>query len=214
MTVQDVPSPIDFCDPRDARAWERTAQARPGRSDMFQVFGQELAVMGTRDLRVLDLGSGPGFLAEYLIDAIPAVRLTLLDMSAPMHRLAADRLGSRAARVAFVERSFKDEGWADGLGPFDAVITNQAVHELRHKRYATRLHSAVKGLLAPAGMYLVCDHFCGEGGFSNDQLYMTIEEQGTALREAGFPDVQPIARAGTMVMHRALGGHRDRVSSS
>jgi hypothetical protein len=39
---------------------------------------------------------------------------------------------------------------------------------------------------------------------------MTVEEQGTALREAGFPDVQLAAWAGTMVMHRAtLGGARE-----
>jgi hypothetical protein len=34
----DVPSPIDLHDPADARAWESTAQARPGRAEMFQRF--------------------------------------------------------------------------------------------------------------------------------------------------------------------------------
>ena len=142
-------------------------------------------------------------LAAYLLDTLPAVRLTLLDFSAPMHDLARARLGPRATRVNLVERSFKEPGWSQGLGRFDAVITNQAVHELRHKRYAAPLHAAVKDVLKPGGPYLVSDHFFGDGGLQNDQLYMTVAEQRDALLTAGFPEVQKVAAAGTLVMHRA-----------
>ena len=98
-----------------------------------------------------------------------------------MHALAAERLGERAASVRFVERSFREPAWVDGLGPFDVIVTNQAVHELRHKDYAATLHAQARTLLAPGGRYLVCDHFLGEGGLSNDQLYMTVDEQIDAL---------------------------------
>ncbi len=87
--------------------------------------------------------------------------------------MAAERLGERIAGVTFVERSFREPAWVEGLGPFDAVVTNQAVHELRHKDHAAALHAQVRPLLAPGGAYLVCDHFFGAGGLSNDQLYMT-----------------------------------------
>jgi SAM-dependent methyltransferase len=200
---QDVPSPIDLRDPRDAREWERTAQERPGRAEIFQAMGRELLALGNSDLTVLELGSGPGFLAAYLADTLPAVRLTLLDFSAPMHNLAQARLGPRATRARFVERSFKQPGWSQGLGPFDAVITNQAVHELRHKRYAAQLHGEVKEVLKPGGLYLVSDHFFGDGGLSNGQLYMTVAEQRDALLSAGFLEVQKVAEAGSLVMHRA-----------
>lgn len=203
MSEADVPSPIDLCDPRDAREWERTAQERRGRSEIFQAFGRELVGVGKSDLAVLELGSGPGFLAAYLLDVLPTVRLTLLDFSAPMQQLARARLGARAALVSFVERSFKAPGWSHGLGPFDAVITNQAVHELRHKRHAAQLHAAVKEVLKPGGAYLVSDHFFGEHGLPNDQLYMTVAEQRDALMNAGFSQVHKVAAAGTLVMHRA-----------
>jgi predicted methyltransferase len=72
-------------------------------------------------------------------------------------------LGTRSKHVTFVERSFKEEDWSLGLGPFHCVVTNQAIHELRHKHYASRLHTQVRSLLAPGGLYLVCDHFAGEG---------------------------------------------------
>src|SRR5687768_9932631 len=134
MIEQDVPSRINLRDPRDAREWERTAQERPGRAEIFQAFGRELLLRGKGDVTVLELGSGPGFLAVYLLDALPPICLTLLDFSAPMHNLARARLGQRATQVDFVERNFKEPGWSQDLGQFDAVITNQAVHELRHKR--------------------------------------------------------------------------------
>jgi SAM-dependent methyltransferase len=203
VTEQDVPSPIDLRDPRDALEWERTAQERPGRAEIFQTFGQQLLGLAKSDLIILELGSGPGFLAAHLLDTLPAVRLTLLDFSAAMHNLARARIGPRATRVRFVERSFKAPGWSRDLGRFDAVITNQAVHELRHKSYAPQLHAEVKEVLVPGGIYLVSDHFFGEGGLLNDQLYLTVAEQQRALLGAGFSHVQKVAAAGSLVMHRA-----------
>ena len=82
-------------------------------------------------------------------------------------------------------------------------MTNQAVHELRHKRYAPTLHHQVRGLLATGGNYLVCDHFAGEGGMSNSELYMTVEEQKAALFAAGFTNVEQLLLKGGLVLHRA-----------
>ena len=141
---------------------------------------------------MLELGSGPGFLAKFLLDALPGIRYTALDFSPAMHALAAERLGEARSRVSFVERSFREPTWMEGLGPFDHVVTNQAVHELRHKRHARALHEQVRQLLMPQGRYLVCDHFAGPGGMSNDQLYMSIEEQRVALLDAGFARVEPV----------------------
>ena len=120
-----------------------------------------------------------------------------------MHDLARATLGRRAADVRFVERSFKEPNWSQGLGYFDAVVTNQAVHELRHKRYASQLHAEVKEILKPDGAYLVSDHFFGKGGLTNDQLYLTVSEQRDALLNAGFSEVRKVAAAGTLVMHCA-----------
>lgn len=202
----DVPSPIDLRSEADARTWaSRAMVVRPWRVDIFAAFAQALGP-ADRPMEVLELGSGPGFLAEHLLQAHPRLRMTLLDFSAPMHRLAEERLQPMRDRVCCVERSFREPGWADGLGPFDHVVTNQAVHELRHKRHARALHEQVLGLLRPGGSYLVCDHFVGPGGMDNDQLYMRIDEQREALRAVGFGEVEELLRLNGMVMHRARFG--------
>jgi len=202
----DVPSPIDFRDAAEASDWARKAQARPGRAEIFSAFVRELNGLRAGHATVLELGSGPGFLAERLLQALPELRLVLLDFSPAMHDLARSRLGALCASVTFVTRSFREPDWADGLGPFDAVVTNQAVHELRHKRHAAGLHYQVRGILKRGSPYLVADHFCGEGGMSNTQLYMSSDEQRQALASAGFADVARVAGRGSLVMHRAREG--------
>ncbi|MBX3619583.1 MAG: class I SAM-dependent methyltransferase, partial [Rhizobacter sp.] len=126
-----------------------------------------------------------------------------LDFSAPMQVMARERLAQFAGRVDFLVRDLRDPLWGDGLGAFDFVVTHQAVHELRHKRYASTLHAQARERLRPGGSYLVCDHFFGEGGMTNDRLYMTVDEQREALHSAGFAHVHPLLLKGGLVLHHA-----------
>lgn len=204
MDTEDVPSPIDLRLPRDAAEWEASAMSkRPWRTEFFGRMKEEIAVAVPPARRILELGSGPGFLAHYLLQNPGDISYVMLDFSAAMHQLARQRLGVLAERAEFVERDFKQPGWHEGLGTFDYVVTVQAVHELRHKCHAPALHAAVRTLLAPAGRYLVCDHYCGTDGMRNDQLYMTVDEQRTALAGAGFASTEELLRTGGMVLHRA-----------
>jgi SAM-dependent methyltransferase len=202
--LEDIPSPIDLRLMPDALEWAQTAtEKRPYREDIFAEFARELLSAEPAVRRVLELGSGPGFLAQHLLRSLPAASFVLLDFSPAMHQLAGERLVSQRSRVELVERSFKDPDWGEGLGRFQGIVTLQAVHELRHKRHATALHHQAKALLAPGGAYLVCDHFVGEGGVVNDQLFMSVEEQQQALLDAGFHTVRQVARRGSLVLHHA-----------
>jgi hypothetical protein len=66
------------------------------------------------------------------------------------------------------------------------------------------LHARTRTLLRPRGVYLVCDHFYGEGGMSNDRLYMTVDEQRLSLLEAGFTDVAQVLLKSGLVLHRTV----------
>ena len=202
---KDVPSSIDYHRMEEARQWaETTTPRRPWRSDFFAMF---TVIIGDgsaeRRCRVLELGSGPGFLSESLLRSLPQIEYVGLDFSAAMHELARVRLGPLNSRAQLIERSLRETTWPDGLGQFQFVVTNQTVHELRHKRHASTLHAQVKDLLAPNGAYLVCDHYLGEAGMSNDQLYMTVSEQREALVAAGFDSVEQVLLKGDLVLHRA-----------
>lgn len=213
MIQPDVPSPIDLQDMKDAKEWERTAMLRPFREEFFQAFTTEISNIGKSAINVLELGSGPGFLAKYILSRIEGINFTLLDFSEPMHELAKQRLSDiRGSSIRYLLRSFKDSDWTDDIQDIDVVITNQAVHELRHKRYAPALFEQVHRLLKPDGVLLFCDHYFGDDGLGNDQLYMSRSEQHEALEFAGFHITEILVKGGR-ALYRALPNHQFHATS-
>jgi SAM-dependent methyltransferase len=200
----DVPSPIDFRSPADAEEWAATAMAkRPWREAFFSTFVAELDRPCSAGGGILELGSGPGFLARRILESLPLVDYTALDFSPAMHGLAARHLGAVAERVRFVERDFREPGWTTGLAQYDAVVTLQAVHELRHKRHAVALYKSILPLLARGGLLLMCDHVCGDGGMADTALFMSLSEHENALHQAGFGRVRQARCEGGLVLYRA-----------
>ena len=226
--ISDVPSPIDFHDPVQARAWETDTIARkPWRPEFFAAFAAALKnnfvnfpsppggegrapalaqqgrtrVPGEGQISVLELGSGPGHLARVILSDCPEATYCALDFSETMHGLARERLGSLAARVQFIARDFRKPDWRQGLGPFDAVVTMQAAHELRHKRHLPKLLSRIINVLTPGGVFLYCDHYA-EGG-RNPDLMLTRDNQPRALEQAGFSDVRRMLDKVGMALYSA-----------
>lgn len=204
-TDTDVPSLIDLRTEHDAREWARTAMLkRPWRAEFFARIADELQHFHRAPLTVLELGAGPGLLAEQLLNALPVTRYTALDFSAAMHNLARERLGPLVGRVTFIATDFRQHRWAAQLPPADAVVTMQAVHELRHKRYAAGLYETVRTLLKPSGVLLTCDHYFAPEGMTNEALFMTLSEHETAIRAGGFSTVELLLEKRGLALFRAF----------
>jgi len=131
----------------EAREWAATAEQRPGRSEILNRITQEqrdsLARRPHPRTRLR-----PGLPAQRLLQRLPGCFLHGIGLLSAMHELARARLEPWSAQATFLERSFKSESWTEGLEPFQLVVTNQAVHELRHKRHAPGLHRQVLDVLA------------------------------------------------------------------
>ena len=123
MNPRDVPSPIDFHDPAQARAWtERTAINRPWRPEFFRAFSAALNARSSHLLRILELGSGPGQLATPVLKNCRVSQYVALDFSGAMHDLAREQLGPLAAKVKFVERDFRMMLGDRDLGSFAKFV--------------------------------------------------------------------------------------------
>lgn len=186
----DVPSPIDFRSEADARAWVDAADRdRPWRSTLRVRFAELVGTLPA-DASVLELGCGPGLLAECILERCSNVtRYTLLDFSEPMLSMSRARL-ERFPFARFVNRDFKFEGWNAGLElPYSAVVAMQSVHEVRHKRHVPRLYQDVRQLLRPGGSLMVCDGVPRDASLRWTSLNMTPGEQIAAFTEAGFVDI-------------------------
>jgi ubiquinone/menaquinone biosynthesis C-methylase UbiE len=110
----------------DGARWIQRVYSTP---DVVQQRAEVLALLAAHPgERVLDIGSGPGFLVASLADAVgPGGAVRGLDQSASMNAVARDLIGARPwVRI--------DEGDAAALpypdGAFDAVVSTQ-VYEYR-----------------------------------------------------------------------------------
>jgi ubiquinone/menaquinone biosynthesis C-methylase UbiE len=199
---EDVPYGNDWDSTEEVAAWAEAAdRIRPWRAAIRDRIAHRVAALPP-GARVLELGSGPGFLAHRVLQTCPNLeRYTLLDFSEPMLALSRERLATFPA-ASFVLASFKSDEWSRRVGgPFDCVLSMQAVHELRHKRHALRLYERVYQVLAVPGRIMICDHTPFDDSSASAALYMTEREQQESLAAAGFCDVRIELRMESLVLY-------------
>ena len=186
---EDVPSRIDLRDPVDAATWVAEADVkRPWRSELRRAIAALVRDSVPPPRHVLELGCGPGLLAEAVLAACPVARYAALDFSPPMLAMARQRVGGDPA-VQLVQADFTQPAWTAAVAaPVDAVIAMQAVHEIRHKRRVPGLYGQVFGLLRPGGLLAVCDHAPYDDSPRWTALCATVDEQHAALAAAGFTE--------------------------
>jgi tRNA (cmo5U34)-methyltransferase len=107
--------------------------------------------------RVLDLGAGYGAVSAAVLATLPTASAVLVDFSAPMMAEGAARLSAFAGRWRYAAWDLNQPGWPpDATGPFEAVVSAQALHHLTDERKAA-LYRDVYSHLAPGGAFLVWD---------------------------------------------------------
>lgn len=208
----DVPYGEDFHDPAVAAEWaEGVMRKRPWRTTIFDHFVEIIRAAPVAQARILELGSGPGFLAEQLLaQCATIVRYTLLDFSEAMLEQSRRRLHGYQDRTEFLQADFKSDTWPSFVAsPFDFVVSLQAVHELRHKRHAARLYGQLVPLLGPGAELLVCDHL-PDGAHTprHRVLYMTTEEKLEVLSRVGLLDARVVWNDHNMALYRARANGR------
>lgn len=199
---EDVPYGNDWDSADDVAAWADEAdRIRPWRARIRDHIASQVAML-PQGARVLELGSGPGFLAHRVLKDCPHLeRYTLLDFSEPMLELSRERLAAFPA-VSFVKASFKSGDWPPKVGgPFDCILSMQAVHELRNKRHALRLYEQAYHVLAVPGRMMICDHTPFDDSPMSTALYMTEHEQREALAEARFTNLRIELRIDSLVLY-------------
>jgi trans-aconitate methyltransferase len=130
--------------------------AVPQRQDMMAVLLAAIPFGADEPLKILELGSGEGLLAEALLTHFSHATLTALDGSESMRREATARLqgfGDRA-RVAAFDVAALD--WWDRMFGVDLIVSSLCLHHLNDakKQY---LYKAVAERMSPRGALLIAD---------------------------------------------------------
>lgn len=134
-----------------ARDVTRDAQRRPLLVRMAGL------IAGDTDapVRVLDVGGGYGAVSSAVLDTLPQASVVWQDYSPAMLAQARTRLAGYAGRVEFCLADLTDPGWVVQVGgPFDAVVSALAIHNLFDADVIARVYRDVYTLLRPGGCFL------------------------------------------------------------
>jgi tRNA (cmo5U34)-methyltransferase len=105
-------------------------------------------------LQVLDLGAGFGALTREVLTRFPRSRVTCVDGSGEMMKLARERLATFVERVSLHLGDFAYPSWGAQLpGGYDAAVSALAIHHLIDERKRA-LYAEVFGLLKPGGVFI------------------------------------------------------------
>jgi len=155
----------------------------PHYDEMITTGVEVLAALAPADGHVLDLGGGTGALSSAVLDGLPGVRVTVLDIDADMLAEARRRLARFEDRVAFREGSFFDP-----LPATDAVVASLALHHVHDLQSKTMVYRAIRDALPPGGVLLNLDAAVTEGARLNrlvfDRMAVQMGEHGIADAEA------------------------------
>ena len=143
------------------------------------------------EIHVLDIGAGYGLLSEQVLERFPRAQVVCHDFSEPMFAHAKERLARASERVSFAKGDLRDPSWHASLsGPFDAVVSSIAIHNVRYPERIRAIYSETFPLVGPGGCFFNYDMLSSGTDASPSEVEpATLENQLRWLREAGFRDV-------------------------
>ncbi|MGW4632057.1 class I SAM-dependent methyltransferase [Nocardia sp. NPDC004415] len=183
--------------------WDRQQEHyMPDREQRFEAIGDVLDELRDRDdLLIVDLGVGPGTLAQRLLDRFPAARVVGVDADPLLLGLADLALGSDRFRTVFAD--LRAEGWLEALEldrEPDAFVSTTALHWM-NREPLRQLIGTCAAALKPGGLFIDGDHlYEGPAGPRLDALGKAMtarrgDRQGTAAAEDWAQWWDAVARA-------------------
>ncbi len=130
--------------------------AVPRRHDMIAALVSAAPFAVDQPIRILELGSGEGLLAEALLARFDRATLTALDGSESMRKETAARLHAFGARARVAAFDVAALDWWDRMRDAELVVSSLCLHHLSDakKQY---LYKAAAERLAPRGALLIAD---------------------------------------------------------
>ncbi|WP_280438025.1 class I SAM-dependent methyltransferase [Nocardia carnea] len=182
-------------DPARARYWlerwnRQQERYMPDRELRFEVIGDVLTDLLDRpDPLIVDLGVGPGTLAQRLLARLPGARVVGVDADPLLLALAEAAHGSHRLRTVFAD--LRDPGWPAALdldrAP-DAFVSTTALHWMNREPLRALIRTCAAAL-PPGGVFVDGDHlYEGSAGPRLDTLGRALtarraERCGTAGAE-------------------------------
>jgi tRNA (cmo5U34)-methyltransferase len=129
--------------------------------------------------RILELGCGTGIITEMILEKFPDAKITGIDISQEMLRVASEKPALR--NVMFINGDLRGP-WPDG--PYDTVVSVLCLHHVSAAERAA-VAKRVYEVLSPGGRFVCGDVFVGRSEWE-EQLFTARWLRG--MKDAGMPD--------------------------
>ena len=180
---------------------------------------------------VVDLGAGTGALGAAVLDALPDVRVELVDIDPNMLEVAAMRCAAHAGRFHVRHARFQD-----ALPRCHAVVASLALHHVAAQSEKRELYRVIRDALEPGGLLVVADaliypdgperrgmiedlfaHMAGNGisaceaeghlsQWAEEDVYVPLPDELALIAGAGFPRPDVFWRDGLIAVYGAFKG--------
>jgi len=161
--------------------WEkRQSRQEALRSRQFQLVADQLPFARNDAFTFLDVGSGYGALSRFLLEHFTNAIAVCHDGSEAMAKLGQQRMADLEGRFRYVVADFSKHGWSRATGgEFDAVVSCNAIHNVRAGETIEAIYTEVFALVKPGGRFL-----------NLDRGSASVEDQLAWFRSAGFSAVK------------------------
>ncbi len=144
-----------FHDFKTAEEWAKKFSPSPARMDLFETMLKSIKQLGESHFHIVELGIGPGFLADFLLNRLKNITYEGIDCSEPMRQLAAKRLESFKDRTTFTTANLTDDNWIKQVSqPPKVVVTTWALHDLFTQDNIHSVYRNTYQLLQNDGIFL------------------------------------------------------------
>ncbi len=149
------------------------------RQEAFRVMAQTIPYEKGQPINILDVGAGYGALTQFLLGYFPNATAICQDGSQEMIKMGRQRMAAYEGRFRYIQSDFGKSGWSQGLeGPFEAVVSAIAIHNVRDPKIMQNIYQEILPLLKGGGCFL-----------NFDRPRPPFEEQLSWLRQAGYVNV-------------------------
>ena len=114
----------EFHNTQFVRDWADRFVPSSERLQLFDTIIDSIANHSQAAAHIVELGIGPAYLAERILEKLPKVTYEGIDFSKPMLDIAAERLAPYASRVTFTQADLVEEDWgAKVMHPVGVIVS-------------------------------------------------------------------------------------------
>jgi len=182
----------EFHDEQFVAGWADRFVPTPERLELFNIILSELKSRFPLKSCVVELGIGPGYLADHLLRMMPEIQYYGVDFSSPMLDIARQRLSPHSARVTYVQADLvKDNCWADIPTPVNAIVSTWTLHDLGSQENVEVVYKSSAQVLQDGGLLLNGDFIKPDKAiYEYEPGRFEIAKHIAILRRAGFKSAE------------------------